>query len=161
MARYKVGDKVWIKENIDIGDNGHKGTIIVGRQIKHRGKTAEIKNVRRDACGTRIYFLDVDDRKWGWYNYCFETAVDWDMFETGALRIKVYSKKAYKRLQEAFIRRGYRWRSGDSILEHNYNYFIKLRDEEQPYAAFYYNAGGVAGMGRLQTEDCSREIVWR
>lgn len=65
--RYKVGDKVRIREDLIVDEN--YGLCFVPSMAQYKGKVATITNIEWDAC---CYTIDLDDKCWHWTNEMFE-----------------------------------------------------------------------------------------
>ncbi len=60
--KFKVGDIVTIKNDLEVDDN-----FVVDEMIEYRGMQATITELCAD-----VYYLDIDDGFWLWSDDCFE-----------------------------------------------------------------------------------------
>ena len=70
MSKFKVGDKVRVKDNLTLANyevEGRKTKLsFVLSMEKYKGCKTKIISVRKGSCGGIIYELDIDNREWAW-----------------------------------------------------------------------------------------------
>lgn len=100
MKKYKVGDKVRIREDLIIGERYNNGITFISDMAQYMGKVATITNI---IFGDH-YIIDLDDNNWCWADEMFEdiecamTVADLlnhTDVEKGGLIITVYYPNAY------------------------------------------------------------------
>ena len=72
MAKYKVGDIVRIREDLEIGN---RGSSVVSEMLQYRGSYMTISEVLGEYCGYDIYLLENDFEQFSWNDYMFEEVV--------------------------------------------------------------------------------------
>ena len=102
MSKFKVGDKVRIKEDLKVGCEYNNDCCFVLEMKKYKGKTAVIKNVHIlvylndtvENANNYRYRLDIDDGYWCWSSSMLERVEDKKHFKslprnfTGTVKIK-------------------------------------------------------------------------
>lgn len=71
MARYKKGDKVFIRKDLKQGYNSKSKHLVSCAQLEYSGKIATITDVVPSTGGKVYYDIDIDHGCWCWYNRCF------------------------------------------------------------------------------------------
>lgn len=92
MSKFKVGDKVRIKENLKVGCRYNNGCFFDQEMEKYKGKAAVIKayhmltylkgNVEIKNASKYIYILDIDDGYWYWSSSMLEKVEDKKHFKS-------------------------------------------------------------------------------
>lgn len=102
MEKFKVGDKVRIKENLKVGCRYNNGCIFVQEMEKYKGKNAVIKNGHIpiylndtvENANNYRYKLDIDNGDWFWSSSMLEKVEDRKRFKslprnfTGTVKIE-------------------------------------------------------------------------
>ena len=102
MNKFKVGDKVRIKEDLKVGCTYNDGCDFISEMEKYKGKTAVIKNGHIpvylndtvENANNYRYELDIDDGYWWWSSSMLEKVEDKKHFKslprnfTGTVKIK-------------------------------------------------------------------------
>ena len=73
MSKYKVGDKVKVREDLNENLSG-----VVDRMIEYKGQVSTITNITRDCDNDEVYYIDLDenDGSWFWRDDNFEELVE-------------------------------------------------------------------------------------
>lgn len=90
MSKFKVGDKVKIKEDLKVNCKYNNGCFFVQEMEKYKGKTAVIKNSRIlvypndtvENVNNYRYRLDIDDGEWSWSSSMLEKVEDKKHFKS-------------------------------------------------------------------------------
>ena len=102
MSKFKVGDKVRIKEDLKVGCTYNNGCIFALEMEQYKGKTAVIKNGHIpvylndtvENANNYRYELDIDDGYWWWSSSMLEKVEDKQHFKslprdfTGTIKIE-------------------------------------------------------------------------
>ena len=104
MEKFKVGDKVRIKENLKVGCRYNNGCFFVQEMEKYKGKNAVIKNghipaylngnMEIENANNYRYKLDIDNGDWFWSSSMLEKVEDKKHFKslprdfTGTVKIE-------------------------------------------------------------------------
>lgn len=69
--KYKVGDKVKIREDLEVGKE-YNDTLFINDMLQYKGKIAVITYASDD---DGYYEVDLDDGEWAWADDMFEDVV--------------------------------------------------------------------------------------
>ena len=97
MEKFKIGDKVRIKEDLKVGCRYNNGCPFVQKMEKYKGKNAVIKN------GHIPTYLNGDEKIENANNYRYELDIDGgDCYWSSSMLEKVEDKKHFKSLPRDF-----------------------------------------------------------
>lgn len=123
MSKFKVGDKVRIKEDLKVGCGYNNGCIFVQEMEKYKGKVAVIKsycippyfndNVEIENANNCRYKLDIDDGEWSWSPSMLEKVEDKKYFKslprdfTGTINVEkgfIVNKEILDEAEKEYLR---------------------------------------------------------
>lgn len=115
MARFKVGDKVQIKEGLKAGANT-KGKNFICQDMcdDYAGR---IGTIVKDWGPGHGYSLDIDEGRWVWFGRCLKKAFTWKRFKKGKIRVELDSIVAAEDFRKQAGKRGYQWFDGTPLTE--------------------------------------------
>mgnify|MGYP004703241183 CR=1 FL=1 len=151
--KYKVGDKVRVREDLTDGDYGSNLYTTPGMLV-YRGKTATVTAVQTYG---RSYHLDIDNKHWGWNDEMLEdyneTQAIIDKLESELKNNKEKNKKAGNMLKQGALNDAHKdllfaqtaaYRTVDRILKARIDLLKQDLEapKQEPEKKYYYHLIG-------------------